>query len=326
MENIKLENVSFSYDKELILDNINLTLEEKKFNTLLGPSGCGKTTILRLVAGFLTPQQGKIMLGDKDITNMPPEKRNISTVFQNYALFQNMSVKQNVAYGLKVRKMPKDVIDAKVKEYLSLVRMEAYAEKGIDELSGGQQQRVAIARALATEPKVLLMDEPMSNLDAALRIEMREEIRDIQQKIGITTLFITHDQQEALAISDNIAVMSKGKVLQKGSPQEIYFHPINAQVAHAVGATNALTEQQSKIFEGLFGQKVVTLRPESIVLRREKDCDSAIQGEIKKVQFSGAHTEYQVAIGDGTVKILELNNVDGSNIKKCGEQVFVRCR
>ena len=326
MENIKLENVSFSYDDELILDNVSLTLDEKKFNTLLGPSGCGKTTILRLVAGFLTPQKGKILIGDKDITNLPPEKRNISTVFQNYALFQNMSVKQNVAYGLKIRKLPKDVIDAKVKEYLSLVRMEEYADKGINELSGGQQQRVAIARALATEPKVLLMDEPMSNLDAALRIEMREEIRDIQQKIGITTLFITHDQQEALAVSDKIAVMSKGTVLQKGTPQEIYFNPMNAQVAHAVGAANTLTEKQSEIFEQLFHKKVVTVRPESIVLRREKDSEESIQGEIVKVQFSGAHTEYKVAIGDGVVKILELNNVDGSNIKEVGEQVFVRCR
>ena len=179
-------------------------MEEKKFNTLLGPSGCGKTTILRLVAGFLTPQEGSILLGDRDITNIVPEKRNISTVFQNYALFQNMSVKQNVAYGLKVRRVPNNVIEEKCKEYLSLVRMEAHANKGIDELSGGQQQRVAIARALATEPKVLLMDEPMSNLDAALRVEMREEIREIQQKIGITTLFITHDQQEADFLADTI--------------------------------------------------------------------------------------------------------------------------
>ena len=326
MENIRLENVSFSYDKEKILDNINLTLEEKKFNTLLGPSGCGKTTILRLVAGFLTPQEGKILLGDKDITMLPPEKRNISTVFQNYALFQNMSVKQNVAYGLKIRKVPKNIIEEKCNEYLSLVRMEAYANKGIDELSGGQQQRVAIARALATEPKMLLMDEPMSNLDAALRIEMREEIREIQQKIGITTLFITHDQQEALAISDHIAVMSKGKVLQKGSPQEIYFNPINEKVAHAVGAANALTEKQRVVLSKLFGRDMHVLRPESLVLSSCKEEKNSLEGKIVKVQFSGSHTEYQIMIEDAILKIIELNCSDGSNIKKCGEQVFISCR
>ena len=326
MENIRLENVSFAYDKEKILDNINLTLEEKKFNTLLGPSGCGKTTILRLVAGFLTPQEGKILLGDKDITNLPPEKRNISTVFQNYALFQNMSVKQNVAYGLKIRKVPKNIIEEKCKEYLSLVRMEAYAEKGIDELSGGQQQRVAIARALATEPKMLLMDEPMSNLDAALRVEMREEIREIQQKIGITTLFITHDQQEALTISDHIAVMSKGKVLQKGTPQEIYFHPVNAKVAHAVGVANELTEKQSITIGKLFGEEVNTLRPESLVLTKDCKDASAVKGKIVKAQFCGSHTEYLVAVEDAQLKIIELNRFDGSNIKQCGESVFVSCR
>ena len=326
MEHIRLQNVSFSYDKEKILDNINLTLEAKKFNTLLGPSGCGKTTILRLVAGFLTPQEGQILLGDKDITNLPPEKRNISTVFQNYALFQNMSVKQNVAYGLKIRKMSKDVIDQKCKEYLSLVRMEAYADKGIDELSGGQQQRVAIARALATEPSMLLMDEPMSNLDAALRIEMREEIREIQKKIGITTLFITHDQQEALAISDSIAVMSKGKVLQKGTPQEIYFNPVNLKVAHAVGAVNDLTDKQNKTLSELFKKDIISLRPESLVLSKTQKKESDIKGEIMKAQFSGAHTEYLVSIEDACLKVIELNSYDGSNIKQVGEQVFVNCR
>lgn len=326
MENIKLENVSFSYGEEKILTDINLILYENKFNTLLGPSGCGKTTILRLIAGFLTPQQGKIMIGEKDITNFLPEKRNISTVFQNYALFQNMSVKQNVAYGLKVRKVPKDVIERKCAEYLSLVQMEQYADKGIDELSGGQQQRVAIARALATEPKMLLMDEPMSNLDASLRVEMREEIREIQQKIGITTLFITHDQEEALAISDHIAVMSKGKVLQHGSPQEIYFHPMNNQVAHAVGSTNNLTEKQSESLKAVFWKKVMNLRPESMVICKEKGTGIMVPGVIEKVQFCGAYTEYLVKVEDGNLKIIELNHWDGSNIKQCGEHVFVGCR
>lgn len=323
MEHINLKNVSFAYGEEKILDDINLTLYENKFNTLLGPSGCGKTTILRLIAGFLSPQHGKILIGDRDITNFQPEKRNISTVFQNYALFQNMSVKQNVAYGLKVRKISKNIIEQKCAEYLSLVRMEAYADKGVDELSGGQQQRVAIARALATEPKMLLMDEPMSNLDAALRVEMREEIREIQKKIGITTLFITHDQEEALAVSDYIAVMSKGKVLQHGSPQEIYFHPVNSQVAHAVGSTNHLSEKQIKIMKQVFGHEVLDLRPESLMLSKEKKSDAMVSGFIKKVQFCGAHTEYVVSVEDEDLKIVELNSYDGSNIKKNGAQVYI---
>lgn len=323
MENITLKNVSFAYSEEKILDHINLTLFENKFNTLLGPSGCGKTTILRLVAGFLTPNEGKILIGEKDITNFLPEKRNISTVFQNYALFQNMSVKQNVAYGLKVRKVSKYIIEQKCAEYLSLVRMEKYADKGIDELSGGQQQRVAIARALATEPKMLLMDEPMSNLDAALRVEMREEIREIQQKIGITTLFITHDQEEALAVSDYIAVMSKGKVLQHGTPQEIYFKPVNTQVAHAVGSTNNLTKKQSQILKNIFGKELTDLRPESLILQKEKCSDAMVEGQIQKVQFCGAHTEYIVSVEEGELKVVELNSYDGSNIKQCGDQVFI---
>lgn len=327
MENIRLENVTFSYGTENILDNISLTLWEKQFNTLLGPSGCGKTTILRLVAGFLTPQQGKILIGDKDITNLPPEKRNISTVFQNYALFQNMSVKENVAYGLKIRKCKKEVIDEKCAEYLNLVRMGEYANKGINELSGGQQQRVAIARALATEPKMLLMDEPMSNLDAALRIEMRDEIREIQKKIGITTLFITHDQQEALTISDNIAVMSKGVVLQTGSPEEIYFKPVNSQVAHAVGAANDLTSKQREILGKIINEEHVSVfRPENLIISKEKTSDLSVQGVIANVKFCGAVTEYAVTIGDGALKITELNCKDGSNIKHIGDLVFVSYR
>ena len=196
MENNRLENVTFSYGEEVIHENLDLTLQEKKFNTLLGPSGCGKTTILRLVAGFLTPQQGKIVIGDKEITHLMPEKRNISTVFQNYALFQNMSVKQNIAYGLKIRKIPKNKIDEKCAEYLNLVRMEEYADKGIDELSGGQQQRVAIARAIAAQPPVILADEPTGNLDSSSTKEIigiLEQLHDM----GRTVIIITHDDEIA---------------------------------------------------------------------------------------------------------------------------------
>ena len=229
MKNIELRKINHYYGKDQALENINLTIEEGEFFTLLGPSGCGKTTILRILGGFIAPSSGSIVVSDKDITNLGPEKRNMGTVFQNYALFPNMTVEENVAYGLKIKKLPKNTIKEKCDFYLELAGLTDYRKKRVDELSGGQQQRVAIARALAIEPTMLLLDEPMSNLDVALRIKMREEIREIQQKIGITTLFITHDQQEALAISDKIAVMDKGRVLQVGTPMEVYKNPANAK-------------------------------------------------------------------------------------------------
>ena len=235
MKNIELKEINHYYGKEQVLHDVNISIKEGEFFTLLGPSGCGKTTILRIIGGFIKPLSGSIYVDDKDITNLEPEYRNMGTVFQNYALFPNMTVEENVAYGLKIKKLPKKVIAQKCDKYLELAGMKDYRKKRIDELSGGQQQRVAIARALAIEPTMLLLDEPMSNLDVALRVKMREEIREIQQKIGITTLFITHDQQEALAISDKIAVMDKGRVLQIGTPMEVYKNPVNDFVANFVG-------------------------------------------------------------------------------------------
>lgn len=206
---VVLENLSHSFRDNKVLDNINLTVDKGELFTLLGPSGCGKTTILRIISGFIAPSEGRIFIGERDITALPPEKRNIGMVFQNYALFPHMTVVENVRYGLLVKKLEKKVIDEKVDKYLALVGMEKYRQRKISELSGGQQQRVAVARALAVEPELLLLDEPMSNLDAALRDRMRDEIRELQQKLGITTIFITHDQREALSISDRIAVMNE---------------------------------------------------------------------------------------------------------------------
>lgn len=206
---VVLENLSHSFGDNKVLDNINLTVDKGELFTLLGPSGCGKTTILRIISGFIDPSEGRIFIGERDITALPPEKRNIGMVFQNYALFPHMTVVENVRYGLLVKKLEKKVIDEKVDKYLDLVGMERYRQRKISELSGGQQQRVAVARALAVEPELLLLDEPMSNLDAALRDRMRDEIRELQQKLGITTIFITHDQREALSISDRIAVMNE---------------------------------------------------------------------------------------------------------------------
>lgn len=320
MENIKLEHISFAYSQEEILKDMNLTLQEKKLNTLLGASGCGKTTILRLIAGFLKPQKGSIWIGDKDITNLPAEKRNISTVFQNFALFQNMNVEENVAYGLKIRKLPADRIREKCDQYIKLVRLNGFEKKRIDELSGGQQQRVAIARALAIEPSMVLMDEPMSSLDASLRVEMREEIREIQKKIGITMLFITHDQQEALAISDHIAVMDHGVILQTGTPEEIYFKPHNTTVASATGAVSQIHLQEQ------LSEKDGMYRPEALEIYEtpvEQDC---IRGVIERVQFGGAITTYTVNLDGNRVRIMELNKRNGENIKREGMTVYVGIR
>ena len=268
MKSIELRQINHYYGKDQALENINLTIEEGEFFTLLGPSGCGKTTILRILGGFISPSSGSIVVSDKDITNLGPEKRNMGTVFQNYALFPNMTVEENVAYGLKIKKLPKNTIKEKCDFYLELAGLTDYRKKRVDELSGGQQQRVAIARALAIEPTMLLLDEPMSNLDVALRIKMREEIREIQQKIGITTLFITHDQQEALAISDKIAVMDKGRVLQVGTPMEVYKNPANDFVANFVGTSNVISKEEYESFGIKEDKPYIYVRPEEMILRK----------------------------------------------------------
>ena len=287
MKDITLRNLSHSYDQTKVLKDINLTIHEGEFFTLLGPSGCGKTTILRILAGFIEPTEGSILIGEKDITHIAPEKRNMGVVFQNYALFPNLTVRENIAYGLKVRKASKEVIKEKCDFYMEIAGLMEYANRRIHELSGGQQQRVAIARALVMEPQMLLLDEPMSNLDVALRVKMREEIRAIQQKIGITTLFITHDQQEALAISDKIAVMKDGEVLQVGTPTQVYNHPNQEFVANFVGVSNRIG--------GHF------VRPENLRLSHENN--GGIPVQVKNVRFGGMYYEYTVeAIKCGTME------------------------
>ena len=222
MENLFLEHVSFSYDKIPAVSDISLEIKKSELFTLLGPSGCGKTTLLRLLAGFLRPDSGRILMDEHDITGLPAEKRKMGVVFQNYALFPQMTVEENITYGLRVRRAPKETIREKCDYFLDLINMREERAKNVEQLSGGQQQRVAIARALILDPDVLLMDEPLSNLDAGLRIKMRQEIRELQEKTGVTTLFITHDQQEALSISHRIAVIDRGKIRQVGTPSEIY--------------------------------------------------------------------------------------------------------
>jgi ABC-type Fe3+/spermidine/putrescine transport system ATPase subunit len=320
MKSIQLKDISHSYSDEKVLENINISIEEGEFFTLLGPSGCGKTTILRIIGGFIKPSFGKIYVGENDITNLEPENRNMGTVFQNYALFPNMTVEENVSYGLKIRKLPKNIIKEKCENYLELVGMKDLKNKKIDELSGGQQQRVAVARSLAIEPTMLLLDEPMSNLDVSLRVKMREEIREIQKKIGITTLFITHDQQEALAISDKIAVMDKGKILQIGTPAEIYNNPVNDFVANFVGTSNLIEKEEYKLFNINEEKSYLYVRPEEMILSRENK-NGFVKVKIESRKFLGPILEYVVSLNDKKYHISELNRK--VNIFEIGEEVYL---
>lgn len=243
MENIilKLENISKNFDEVKALSNITLEVQEGEFLTLLGPSGCGKTTMLRIIAGMEQPDEGKVFLNDKDVTNEPSNKRDVNMVFQNYALFPNMNVQQNIAYGLKIKKVPKGEIRERVADMLKLVQLEGYGKRMPGELSGGQKQRVAIARAVINNPKVLLLDEPLGALDLQLRRQMQTELKAIQKKMGITFIYITHDQEEALNMSDRIAVMRGGKFSQIGTPEEIYDEPKTDFVARFVGESNIIS-------------------------------------------------------------------------------------
>ena len=306
-----------------MLKDINLVIEDGEFMTLLGPSGCGKTTTLRVVAGLEKPQEGYMYMGDREIVNAPekfyeePGKRHLNLVFQSYALWPHMTVFDNVAFGLEVAKVPKEEIRRKVENALKRMRIEAFIDRYPSELSGGQQQRVAIARAIVSEPEVLLLDEPLSNLDAKLRIEMRSAIRDVQKQVGITTVYVTHDQEEALAISDRIAVMKLGIIQQIGSPQDIYARPYNAFVSTFIGHSNlffgTIRKQgsvPSVVFEGGYhvemanlvdtvteGQKVVvSVRPEEFSLNPE-----GMECEIISRTFLGKYTNYFLRFGDGMV-------------------------
>ena len=236
MSDIRLEHLTRSYGDATAVDDVNLAIAEGEFYSLLGPSGCGKSTTLRMIAGFVRPSVGRILVGGDDVTHLPPERRGIGIVFQNYAIFPHMSVRKNVEFGLRNMDFPKRDIPAKSSEYIDLVQITKWADVMPDRLSGGQQQRVALARALVTSPDVLLMDEPLSNLDAKLRVEMREVIREIQQRVGTTTVYVTHDQEEAMAVSDRIAVMKDGVIQQLGAPHELYHRPSNLFVATFIAA------------------------------------------------------------------------------------------
>ena len=273
---LKIENISKIFEKERGVKNISFQLEQGELVSFLGPSGCGKTTLLNIIGGFVKNDSGSIYLEDKDITEYPPEKREIVTVFQNYALFPHMNVVENVKYGLKYRGYNKEEQIKLAKEYLKIVGLEGYEKNSVGELSGGQQQRVALARALVLQPKILLLDEPFSNLDAKLKIAMREEIKELQKRLGISMIFVTHDQEEALSISDRIVVMSNGEIVQIGKPEEIYYSPKNRYVAEFIGKINFLE----------IGNK----RPEEIKMRRDNSGDAVILNR----EFMGATTLFVV--------------------------------
>jgi len=303
------------------LDNVSLTINDNEFFTLLGPSGCGKTTLLRLIAGFEQVSGGEILLFEEEIENLQPSERSVNTVFQHYALFPHMSVAQNVAFGLERLKKPKAEIEETVKRVLALVKMEHLADRRPNQLSGGQQQRVALARALAPSPKVLLLDEPLSALDLKLRQAMREELKQLQKETGITFVFVTHDQEEALAMSDRIAVMSDGEVQQIGGPTDIYEHPVNRFVADFIGDTNFLDGEIVTVNDDLVtckvgsgsmfeaensgGHKVgdnvtLFLRPEKITLTDSApESGSNRQGRVANIVYLGNQAAYTVDMGDG---------------------------
>ncbi|MDU4882153.1 MAG: ABC transporter ATP-binding protein [Clostridium celatum] len=304
---IEIKGVSKVYGDNTVLDNLSLNIRKNEFLTLLGPSGCGKTTTLKIIAGFETADSGKVVFDGNDISDLPPYKRQLNTVFQKYALFPHMNIYENIAFGLKIKKLPKEEIDKKVREMLKMVALEGFEKRSVESLSGGQQQRVAIARALVNEPQVLLLDEPLGALDLKLRKEMQLELKKIQKRLGITFIFVTHDQEEALTMSDTIVVMNKGVIQQMGSPEDIYNEPANAFVADFIGESNILSGIMIEDYKVKFSNNVFTcvdggfeknedidvvIRPEDIEITTVDK--GMLTGKVNSVIFKGVHYEIEV--------------------------------
>ena len=308
---IELKDIRMSFDSEVVLDGINLTIKDGEFVTFLGPSGCGKTTTLRIIAGFESPDCGDVFFEGKKINAVPAHKRNINTIFQRYALFPHLNVYENIAFGLKVRKVPKAQIPKMIEETLALVNLKGLEKRRIDTLSGGQQQRVAIARAIINRPKLLLLDEPLSALDLKLRKDMQVELKNLQKQTGITFIFVTHDQEEALSMSDTVVVMDKGKIQQIGSPTDIYNEPENAFVADFIGESNIIDGVMKKDFLVEINKKEfacldrgfkeneevdVVIRPEDVDIVPPQQ--GMLEGEVTSVTFLGVHYEIIVDINN----------------------------
>jgi len=332
MISIRIEKLTKKFGSTTALNQLDLTIEQGELFFLLGPSGCGKTTLLRSIAGFYIPEEGKIFFGDDDVTRLAPHKRNTGMMFQSYALWPHMSVAQNVAFGLEERKVPKAELKTRVAEALASVRMAEYAERKPNQLSGGQQQRVALARALVIRPRCLLLDEPLSNLDAKLRLEMRTEIRRVCKEFNLTTVYVTHDQKEALSISDRMAILENGHILQVGTPREVYRRPTRKTVANFIGETDFISGTVRGIqgdrvvvetaigrFDGFLGDPTVrpavgavvtvSIRPECWKLGRQTGGENCIAGRIGEAVYLGEVAQYDfVASANGSsLKIYELN-------------------
>lgn len=313
---VKFENIEIKYGDFVAIENLNLDIKEGEFFTFLGPSGCGKTTSLRALVGFLSPSKGKVYVGDKDVTNLPVEKRNIGMVFQSYALFPTMSVYDNIAFGMKVKKASKTEIDQKVHEVAAKIKItESQLKKNVSDLSGGQQQRVALARAIVLEPKILCLDEPLSNLDAKLRIDMRMELKRLQKELGITTLYVTHDQEEALTLSDRIAVFNNGYVEQVGTPYEIYNESKSEFVCDFIGDINRLKGELLSEVNTQSGANLDTNKTGFVRIERciseEKAGYVKLTGKVEEAEFSGVLTKYVLECHGQELKYLEKNDGRG---------------
>jgi iron(III) transport system ATP-binding protein len=309
---VAIEHVSFSYGNSRIIDDVSLDIAKGQFFAFLGPSGSGKTTLLRLIAGFGVPSSGRILINEQDVTRLPPWSRNVGMVFQSYALWPHMTVAKNVAFGLERRRRPKADIHRKVEAALNLVGLAEFAERRPAQLSGGQQQRVALARTLVIEPTVLLLDEPLSNLDAKLRVEMRSELRQLQQTIGITTIYVTHDQEDANAVADRIAVLDKGRIQQIGTPIELYDHPASRFVASFLGTANMIDGHIRPdgrfVADGLVvdsvggpaGPAAVSVRPQDIAIAA---VGTGIRATVSAREFLGSVTRYRLKVGSGNLTV-----------------------
>ena len=327
--NIKINNAKKVYGDFVALNSVSIDIKENEFFTLLGPSGCGKTTLLRMISGFNSIDGGEIYFNDLLINKIDAHKRDIGMVFQNYAIFPHLTVEENVAYGLKARKVKPDEIKRRTNEALELVQIGHLAKRKPNELSGGQQQRVALARAFVIEPSVLLMDEPLSNLDAKLRVQMRTIIKKLQQKLGITTVYVTHDQEEALSISDRIAVMKDGNIMQIGTPKEIYAKPANKFVAGFIGISNFIDVEvkdnvitldgfdiKCNLSSNYSGKAILSARPEQIFFS-----DNGINGKVSFVTFLGDYIEYEVTISNGQVLTVNEYTKDNNRHYEVNDEV-----
>ncbi len=336
MEPVILADIEKTYGNTTACSAISLHIKTGELFTFLGPSGCGKTTILRLIAGFIHPDRGTIHIGGRNITRTAPEKRQIGMVFQNYALFPFMTVAENIAYGLTVQKRDPLERAATVARYIEMVGLNGFEKRSVADLSGGEQQRVALARSLAVEPKVLLLDEPLSNLDARLRDKMRAEIQTLQQQLGITTIFVTHDQSEAMTISNRIAVFDRGKCVQTGTPEDIYNRPANSFVAGFIGETNLfpatvsngtarLSKRVALRLSKADSGKFVSIRPQDIVVAKDSNCDIAnvFTARVENIQFAGSTIDYLLGVGDLHLRATALNTLTVLPTIRIGSEVRI---